>query len=113
MALLHRPHILLQGREVPPDDLERSIPPITAQPARARLGLELAATEVRVTAEAADGELYLGVDQKGHIEEWMGPLPVQGRLLERRPIAPKTGLIAFVQDRRTRVVLQALRLSAC
>ena len=113
MALLHRPHLLLQGGEVDLDGIESSIARVTAQPARARLALELTASGVRVTAEAVDGELFLGVYEGTQVGDWMGPLSVRGRLVERRSLAPRTGVIAFVQDPRTRVVLQALRLSAC
>lgn len=113
MALLHRPHLLLQGGEADLEEVESSIARVTAQPARARLALELTAAAVQVQAEAVDGELYLGVYEGTQVGEWMGPLPVRGRLVERRLLAPKTGVIAFIQDRRTRAVLQALRLSAC
>lgn len=113
MALLHRPHLLLQGGEADLEEIESSIARVSARPARARLALELTASALRVTAEAVEGELYLGVYEGTQVGEWMGPLSVRGRLVERRLIAPKTGVIAFIQDPRTRVVLQALRLSAC
>ena len=113
MALLHRPHLLLQGTEVALGEIEPSIARITAQPARARLALERTASEVLATAQAPDGELYLGVQEGSQVGDWIGPLEVHRRLVERRAVPPKSGVIAFIQDRRTRVVLQALRLSAC
>jgi hypothetical protein len=54
--------------------------------------------------------------------EWQGPLdlPSAGRLADRRdlPLLPKavparSGVVAFVQNRRTAEVLQALMLPAC
>jgi hypothetical protein len=53
--------------------------------------------------------------------EWLGPLPFAGgRAEERRalPLLPKavpanSGVAAFVQNRRTTEVLQALMLPAC
>jgi len=52
--------------------------------------------------------------------EWLGPFPVAGRLVERRtlPLLPgaaaaNSGAAAFVQNRRTGEVLQALLRSAC
>jgi hypothetical protein len=52
--------------------------------------------------------------------EWLGPFAVTGRLVERRtlPLLPgagaaNSGAAAFVQNRRTGEVLQALLRSAC
>ena len=54
--------------------------------------------------------------------EWQGPLPFGpgARLAERRrlPLVPRanaadSGVVAFVQSRRTGQVLQALMLPAC
>jgi hypothetical protein len=52
--------------------------------------------------------------------EWLGPLAISGRRVERRtlPLLPGasaegSGVAAFVQDTRTGEVLQALLRSAC
>jgi hypothetical protein len=114
-----------------------------AQPAKARISLRLSGGEdgfFDVEAEAevsapADGQepvLYLAAYQNRldgpaplpeyAVLKWEGPLPFgrAHRLQERRsvPLLPKarasdSGVAAFVQDRRTGEVLQALMLPAC
>ncbi|HET9350786.1 MAG TPA: DUF1223 domain-containing protein [Burkholderiales bacterium] len=121
---------------------------INSQPAKVRLKLSLLrvderALEVEVTAEltqpTGDAALYLAAYQsrlqskvtagenRGRILthdhvvlEWLGPLEVQNRRVERRtlPLLPgaaaaNSGAAAFVQNRRTGEVLQALLRSAC
>lgn len=121
---------------------------INSQPAKARLKLSLLrvderALEVEVTAElappAGDVALYLASYQsrlqskvtagenRGRILthdhvvlEWLGPLEVENRRVERRtlPLLPgaaaaNSGAAAFVQERRTGAVLQALLRSSC
>ena len=99
--------------------------------------------EVEASAElvapTADAALYLAVyasrlesrvsagENRGRILshdyvvlEWQGPSPVSSRLVERRRLAllpgaqaANSGVAAFVQNRRTGEVLQALMRSAC
>jgi hypothetical protein len=107
------------------------------------LGLDAQGADVQVGAELlerkADAALYLAVyesklrsrvdagENRGRILdhdyvvlEWRGPIPVADRVAERRrlPLLPgaataNSGVAAFVQDRRTGDVLQALMRSAC
>jgi hypothetical protein len=127
---------------------DEAVARINSQPAKARLKLSLLrvderALEVEVTAELAsparDAALYLASYQsrlqskvtagenRGRILthdhvvlEWLGPLEVQNRRVERRtlPLLPdaaaaNSGAAAFVQERRTGEVLQALLRSSC
>jgi hypothetical protein len=105
-----------------------------------RLSVETAA-EVPDPADRRDAALYIAAyenklssavtagENKGRtlshdyvVLEWQGPLdlPAAGRLADRRdlPLLPKavpgsSGVVAFVQNRRTAEVLQALMLPAC
>jgi hypothetical protein len=107
------------------------------------LSVERKTLEVEASAEllepTADAALYLAAYQsklesrvsagenRGRILnhdyvvlEWLGPFPIAGRLAERRtlPLLPgaradNSGAAAFVQDRHTGEVLQALLQSAC
>jgi hypothetical protein len=112
------------------DELAR----INARPAKARLRLEVVGQgtrglDVRATAQlvepADDAVLYLAAYQS-RLEnrqvafEWLGPFPVREGVSERRtlPLLPgasaeSSGVAAFVQDRRTREVLQALLRPPC
>jgi hypothetical protein len=127
---------------------DEAVARINSQPAKARLKLSVLrvderALEVEVTAELAsparDAALYLASYQsrlqskvtagenRGRILthdhvvlEWLGPLEVQNRRVERRtlPLLPdaaaaNSGAAAFVQERRTGEVLQALLRSSC
>jgi hypothetical protein len=103
------------------------------------LGMEVRA-ELLEAARAADAVLYLARYQSGlassvaagenrgrHLEhdfvvlDWVGPIPLsQGRLAEARTFRlppganqARAGVAAFVQNRRTAEVLQALMLPAC
>src|SRR5688572_7023548 len=117
--------------------------PAKARMRLALLGVDRKTLEVEASAEllepAADAALYLAAYQsklesrvsagenRGRILahdyvvlEWLGPFPIAGRLAERRtlPLLPgaradNSGVAAFVQDRRTGEVLQALLRSAC
>jgi hypothetical protein len=85
--------------------------------------LYLAAYENKLASEVTAGE------NKGHtlvhdyvVLEWLGPFAFTAgaRLIERRelPLLPKavpgnSGVVAFVQNRRSLEVLQALMLAAC
>ena len=121
---------------------------INAQPAKARLSLELLGADtkgldVETSAEllkpADDAVLYLAAYQsrlesrvtagenRGRmlthdyvVLEWLGPFAFTSRLVERRTlpllpgaVATNSGVAAFVQDRRTGEVLQALLRSTC
>lgn len=107
------------------------------------VGLDVQGADVQVGAELlerqADAALYLAVyesklrsrvdagENRGRILdhdyvvlEWQGPIAMAGRVAERRklPLLPgaataNSGVAAFVQDRRTGDVLQALMRSAC
>lgn len=137
MALVYTPQVVLQGRDFRgwaskafDDELAR----INAQPAKARLRLEIMGTgpsglDVQASAEllqpAHDAVLHLAAYQsrlESHqvVLEWLGPVPVREGISERRtlPLLPgasaeNSGVAAFVQDRRTGEVLQALLRSTC
>jgi hypothetical protein len=151
MALVYTPQVVLQGRDWRlwgSRAFDEEVARINAQPAKARLKLELLGTrakglEVEASAELAepldDAVLYLAAYQsrlesrvtagenRGRILthdyvvlEWLGPLAIAGRRVERRtlPLLPgagaaNSGAAAFVQNRRTGEVLQALLRSTC
>jgi hypothetical protein len=85
--------------------------------------LYLAVFENRLTSRVTAGENSGRTLTHDHVVlEWLGPFAFgpSGRVFERRPLAllPKgaperSGVAAFVQDRRTGEVLQALLRSAC
>ena len=136
MALVYTPQVVLQGRDFrgwATEAFDETLARINAQPAKARmrlalLGVERKTLEVEASAElvepAEDAALYLAAYQSKLesqvVLEWLGPFPIAGRLAERRtlPLVPgaradDSGVAAFVQDRRTGEVLQALLRSAC
>jgi hypothetical protein len=155
MALVYTPQVLVQGRDFRAwggRAFDEAVAKITAQPARARIRLELLPSKgpaLEVAATAALGTprpggepaLYLAAYQNrlesrvtagenrgrslAHdyvVLEWQGPFAFgpDGRLEERRslPLVPKSapahsGVAAFVQDRASTEVLQALMLPAC
>lgn len=135
LALVYTPQVMLQGRDFRGWDtpaFEEAVTRIHSRPAAARLALELigvAREALRVRAEAlapGDAALYLAAYEnrlRHHhvVLEWQGPFAVPGgrfdaeRLLPLLPGAVPTnsGVVAFVQDRRTAEVLQALVLPAC
>ena len=151
MALVYTPQVLLQGRDFrgwSDKAFDQALERINAQPAKARLKLQVVAMndkalDVEVSAEllqpAGDVALYLAAyrsklesrvgagENRGRILshdyvvlEWLGPIPIAGRLTERRllPLLPgagakSSGAAAFVQDRGTGEVLQALLRSTC
>jgi hypothetical protein len=114
---------------------------LALQPAPGGLLRVEAASQLADRAQQADAALYLGAYQnrlsskvtagenRGRtlaydfvVLEWQGPFSFdpQARLLERRDLAlvPKagprdSGVVAFVQNRRTGEVLQALMLPGC
>jgi hypothetical protein len=77
------------------------------------------------TAQAEDAGLYLAAYEnrlESHLVlEWQGPLAFSGpRLIQERalPLLPgaqraDSGVVAFVQNRRTAEVLQVLMLPSC
>jgi hypothetical protein len=154
-AFVYTPQVLLQGRDFRGwggSAFDEAVTRINAQPARARLSLEITsstrqAIAIEAQAELLDPEqrdgaaLYLAAyenklasqvtagENKGHtlahdyvVLEWLGPFDFAAgtRLSERRalPLLPKavpgnSGVVAFVQNRRSLEVLQALMLPAC
>ena len=139
MALVYTPQVLLQGRDFRAwggKAFDDALAKINAQPARAKLRLAVVAAdpnvmEIEAMAEllqpSADAGLYLAAYQSRLLThdyvvlEWQGPVAFAGNTLtERRkvPLLPgagpaNSGVAAFVQDRRTGEVLQALLRSTC
>ena len=155
LAFVYTPQVILQGRDFRgwrTPAFEQEVARINAQPAKARLALEIGASKpgalaVQARAELADPGrreavmLYLAAyenkltsqvtagENRGHtlahdyvVLEWQGPFPFDaaGRAAERRelPLLPKgvpanSGVVAFVQDRSSLEVLQALMLPVC
>ena len=124
MALTPRPYVLVQGQEFPrwdKPDYEHAIARIRATPAKADLELSIvrvadAALEVDVHASGT-GELYVAAYRGNRILDWEGHFDLR---LGRRSLAlppgtgaAATGVVAFVQEPRTRAVLQALRRRTC
>ena len=124
MALTPRPYVLVQGEEFPrwdKPDYEQAVARIQATPAKADLELSIvhaseAGLEVDVRASGA-GELYVAAYRGKRILDWQGPFELsQGRRFFALPPGPGSaamGVIAFVQDPRSRTVLQALQRAAC
>jgi hypothetical protein len=140
MALEFTPYVLLQGRNYRrwgTPEFDETVERINAQRSRAGISLKLspgAGSAFRIVAsaalaagmQAADAALFLASyeDRQGRyvVLEWQGPFAVRAgeRLVERRLLSllpgalpARSGVAAFVQDRRTGEVLQALTLSAC
>lgn len=140
MALVDTPHVLLQGQELRTwrsGDFEEAVKRINARRAGARLTLEIrdsapgvlvarVRAEIDDPGERGDAALYMAAFQSRRedyvVLEWQGPLalPASGRLLEERSLAllpggaaHASGAAAFVQNRRTAEVLQAVLLPAC
>jgi len=153
-AMVYTPQVLLQGQDFrrwSDGSFAQAVSKINAQPAKARISLNLNAQrrdafEVEVAAEllgaSPDPEiaLFLGAYENKLVSEvkagenrgktlphdyvvlqWAGPIEFRaGRLAERHvlPLLPKavpghSGVVAFVQNRATGEVLQALMLPAC
>ena len=140
MALVDTPHVVLQGREFRPwqsREFDDAVKRINARPARALLRVETrpsapgwsavaARVEIEDPAQRADAALYMATflrrRQDTLVLEWQGPfaVPGDGRLQLERSLAllpgatrEASGVAAFVQNRRTAEVLQAVRLPAC
>ena len=135
MALVYAPQVLLQGREFRDwgtAAFQAAVAQINAAPALARVDLEILSqtgVELRVrvraevpdTAQRDDSALFIAAyEHRGTpvVFEWIGPLPL-GRSDEKTLPLPsgalpaRSGAVAFVQDRRSAQVLQALMLPAC
>lgn len=138
LALVYIPQVMLQGRDFrawATPAFDQAVASINARPARARLRLEIVSMKsgtivVRVGAELleagelADAALYLAAYEnrvENVVLEWQGPMAFpQARLAAQRELAPlpkarpeRSGIVGFVQNRRTAEVLQALMLPAC
>jgi hypothetical protein len=154
-AFVYTPQVMLQGRDFrgwAGSAFAEAVTRINAQPARARLTLEITSSTrqaigIEAQAELLDpaqrdgAALYVAAyenklasqvtagENKGHtlahdyvVLEWLGPFDFAAGtpLTERRalPLLPKavpgnSGVVAFVQNRRSLEVLQALMLPAC
>jgi hypothetical protein len=137
LALVYTPQVLLQGSEFRgwgTSAFDEAVARINASPARARLTLDItsAGTDVlavRAIAEVLDSTqvhsaaLYLAsYDNRLHrIHQWEGPIRFAGPRLQAErtlallpgALAAQSGVVAFVQNRRTAGVLQALLLATC
>lgn len=137
MALVYTPQVMLQGRDFRgwgTPAFDEAVAKINAQPARARLSLEIVSIKagvmsVRAVAEWLDAAqkdapaLYLAAYENrlgSVVLEWQGPIVFAQGLVEQRelPLLPKavpskSGVVGFVQNRRSAEVLQALMLPAC
>jgi hypothetical protein len=138
MALVDRPHVVLQGREFSDwdtDGLGAALAAIHAREPAVRLRLEIVSLSdrgmevvaaVHSTRRASPAAaLYLAgyaarPDGVSFVREWQGPLAVAPGASVRRllPVSPGTapansGVVGLLQDSRTAEVLQALRLPAC
>jgi hypothetical protein len=139
LALVYTPQVMLQGRDFRgwgSPAFDEALTKINAQPARARLDLEIVSARANVlsvratadildTKQAEDAGLYLAAYenrlQSRVVLEWLGPWALsRGRLAQERvlPLLPgalaaDSGVAGFVQNRRTAEVLQALMLPFC
>jgi hypothetical protein len=132
LALVYTPQVVVQGREFPAwgtKAFDEAIVRIMSQPAKARMSLAVLdvmgrTLEAEASAELVvpvdDAVLYMAAYHDYVVLEWQGPFPIPGRLVERRALAllpgaerANSGVAAFVQDRRTGEVLQALLRSTC
>jgi hypothetical protein len=141
LALVYTPQVMLQGRDFrgwATPAFDEAVATINAVPARARLELQIVSTSadlilVRAAAEVLDARqieharLYLAAyenrpQSRVHVVlEWQGPLAFsRAWLAQERPLAllpgalaADSGVVGFVQNRRTAEVLQALMLPSC
>jgi hypothetical protein len=138
LALVYSPQVMLQGRDFPgwaTRGFDEAVARINARPARATLSLEIvsmkgdtivvhAEAEVLEPGELRDAALYLAAYEtrlENVVLEWQRPIMFsQPRVEADRELAllPKalperSGVVGFVQSRRTAEVLQALMLPAC
>ena len=138
LALVYTPQVMLQGRDFRgwgTAAFDEALAKINARPAGARLELEIgsvnadafwvhATAEVLDAAQLRDAALYLAAYQsrRNHVAlEWQGPLAFsRARMAAERalPLLPgaaaaDSGVVGFIQNRRTAEVLQALMLPSC
>jgi hypothetical protein len=139
LALVYTPQVMLQGRDFRgwgTPAFDEALAKINARPARARLRLEIrsakgnvfsvhAAADILDASQVEDAGLYLAAYenrlQSPLVLEWQGRFPFSGaRLVVERPLpllpgalAADSGVVGFVQNRRTAEVLQALMLPSC
>ena len=141
LALVYTPQVMLQGRDFRAwgrPAFEEAVSRINARPAAATIKVRIAAIDaggmvVRALAEVHDAQhrsdaaLYLaGFESRlesrvNLVLEWRGPVVLSAGMLQgehRVPLLPgavptNSGVVAFVQNRRTAEVLQALMLPAC
>jgi hypothetical protein len=142
VALVYAPQVLLQGREFRGWDtagFPEAVTRIVAQPAPARLRVALRSSgpsglatrvdaEILEPAQRPDAVLYIAAFERSppneppRVLEWQGPLAPasEGRFAEERRLAllpgaspGSSGVAAFVQNRRTGEVLQAVLRPAC
>jgi hypothetical protein len=140
-ALVYSPQVLLQGREFPdwnrPGAFDSALQGIYDRRARAHIAMVIRAVEpgrlhvvvrgrVLDPSHIADSVLYLApfasrLDERA-VRDWLGPVAAApdghisvSRVLDPPPgaTARASGVVAFVEDRRSREVLQALLLAAC
>jgi len=105
------------------DRIEAQVRAQVSDPAGADAVLYVAAYENKLTSHVAAGENRGRTLTHDYVAlEWLGPFPLErGAPLARKqslPLLPKavpanSGVAAFVQDRRTAEVLQALMLPVC
>jgi hypothetical protein len=141
-SLVYTPQVILQGRDFrgwASGDFDEALVGINVEPAKAGIGLRiLALGNERIDMEAAaelldaqqkdDAVLYVAAyEAKSGIDvnvafEWQGPFAFAHaahiRLRRELTLVPhavpaNSGVAAFVQNRRTAAVLQALMLPAC
>jgi hypothetical protein len=141
-ALVYTPQVMLQGQDFrgwPEGAFEEALAGINDAPAKASIGLRVIALnneriDVEAAAELLDAEqkvdpvLYLAAYETkpgigvNWVLEWQGPFTfaheAQIRLRRELTLVPhaipaNSGVVAFVQNRRTAAVLQALMLPAC
>jgi hypothetical protein len=136
LALAYTPRVLLQGRDYRgwgSDSFDEALASINAIRPRAALRLDIVSQDaqgVRVAMAAellqpADAVLYLAAyenrSERYVVLEWLGPFRFSGTKLQAErllPLLPRampanSGVVGFVQDRRSAEVLQALMLAAC
>jgi hypothetical protein len=138
LALVHTPQVLLQGREFRgwgSAAFDEAVAKINAAKAKAALRLDIVsldaqglrvavAAELLQPAHGQEAALYLAAYETRRVSvvlEWQGPFGFPGQTLQMArllPLLPKalpanSGVVGFVQDRRTGELLQALMLAAC
>ncbi len=125
-ALVYTPQVLLQGRDFRGwggKGFDAALAELLAPAGDGEPALYLAAYQNRLESRVSAGENRGRTLAHDYVVlEWQGPfgLGAAGRASERRelPLLPRaaaadSGVVGFVQDRRSAEVLQALMLPAC